>query len=1203
MICPLFVTIDFSPNITLPIHAQAVFTQSTTVQTALTSQTGSACQSPSLADQSLVTLQPSSTNSTITGSILPRVRNKIAKQLSQSVPEAYTLHMQVVFRIRNPDQFARCAAAIADPSSAEYGHFLNATTLQPYLPTPGQKLSVVSFFTNKGFVVKQGASPLVMELSSSAKNVRQVLGAPIALFNDGNETFYASDADPVLPANLASLVQAILGLDNATRIRTSSAPASVNHPCVGPYCPQGLQIGYSFSSLYTSGYDGTGQKVAVVIGQDDSDPQSAMNTFSSEFGLSQTTLTILYPHGSSTPEQGFEGDLDVQSIHSVAPGAQIVLVHDNDFFSAIDYIATNHVAAIVSNSWVAGVTSDFCDTGFSSSSIQALDQRLAVDAAQGLTMLFASGDWSAKPDGVHFCTHFPASDPNVLAIGGTDLTLTGCGTFTCTGYGTEDGWSDSGGGYSGSFAEPSWQTSTIGTKPGRAVPDVSMLGGSPGIHVYHSQLGWGGWTGTSLSTPLWAGFLAIVLQMRNGHQFGNIAPWIFQIGSTSSYASEFHDITVGSNGYSAGSGWDPVTGWGTPIGSQLASALAKPTVSTDKTIYAQLEVIQFSGVRFTPGGSVQTCLSTDNDGSLLCVGQSNADGQGRVAGTMQVGTNIPAGPQKFMGKDISMGTYSDAIQLTITSSQLTMTVRYSVVGGGAGYSAPMFNYVQYGTSKAQVLTASPLGIKVDSDSSWSVTPNPLVGSSSLERWYSSQSLNGAALTTTIVFTFYHQYAQTLSYSVSEGSGYSAPSFAAKQNGASVAQTLTGSATGYWFDVGYSWSLTPNPLSGSGSSERWYSSQQLSGTVSATTIVFMFYHQYSETLSYSVSGGGSGYSVPTFTANRNGASTPQSLTTTATGYWFDGGSSWSATTNPLSGSGTSEQWITTQTTSGMLSSAQAIVFTYQHQYYLTTQVSPSGGGSVSVPSGWQNAGITVPITATPSTDYAFYYWGLDGTNVGNNPSLSVAMNSAHGLTAFFLGSSSISLGLSSGSIDLGSLVILSGAITPTQPAGMTVSLGYSLDGSAWNTFIVTRTDDSGSYSVAWCPPHPNTYQIKASWSGNANYVGSTSSASSLSVTGTPPPRVMLLVTGPPSAIRGSTTSFDVLVTNPGDSLVTTTLYIEVTGPGGYEYFDTLQVSVAAGSMRRFQFTWQPPSASGTYQVMVGLIPPRPTSIGQTQITVT
>jgi hypothetical protein len=147
-----------------------------------------------------------------------------------------------------------------------------------------------------------------------------------------------------------------------------------------------------------------------------------------------------------------------------------------------------------------------------------------------------------------------------------------------------------------------------------------------------------------------------------------------------------------------------------------------------------------------------------------------------------------------------------------------------------------------------------------------------------------------------------------------------------------------------------------------------------------------------------------------------------------------------------------------------------------------------------------------------------------------------------------------------------------------------------------------TDGSGGYSLAWYPPYPNSYQVRASWNGNANYAGATSSAGALSVTGTTPPQVMLLVTGPPSVARGGAATFDLLVTNPGSSL-TTTLYIEVTGPGGYEYFDVLQVSVADGSTGRYQFSWEAPSTSGTYQVLVGLIPPKPASISQTQMTVT
>ncbi len=127
----------------------------------------------------------------------------------------------------------------------------------------------------------------------------------------------------------------------------------------------------------------------------------------------------------------------------------------------------------------------------------------------------------------------------------------------------------------------------------------------------------------------------------------------------------------------------------------------------------------------------------------------------------------------------------------------------------------------------------------------------------------------------------------------------------------------------------------------------------SGTVSVPAITMSTPHsvsdaaqtQYQLTLSYSVSDGGSGYSAPSFTANQFGSPYGQTLTTSATGYWFDAGSSWTET-NPLEGSGGTERWQTNQAVSGSVSSAQTLAFVYYHQYQVTFAVSPSGSGSTS-----------------------------------------------------------------------------------------------------------------------------------------------------------------------------------------------------------------------------------------------------------------
>jgi hypothetical protein len=183
-----------------------------------------------------------------------------------------------------------------------------------------------------------------------------------------------------------------------------------------------------------------------------------------------------------------------------------------------------------------------------------------------------------------------------------------------------------------------------------------------------------------------------------------------------------------------------------------------------------------------------------------------------------------------------------------------MTVSYSVSGGGSP-PAPNFNYVSGGITQSLTLTTAPFDAQVDGGSSWYVTPNPLTGSSLRERWYCNQPLAGTASTTMIVFVFYHQYSQRLSYSVSSGLGYSAPEYSALSFGTPTVWTLPTMATRFWFDAGSAWSTT-NPLSGSSSEERWFTSQLTSGTISGPeTHAFTYQHQYFLRMRVSPSGHG------------------------------------------------------------------------------------------------------------------------------------------------------------------------------------------------------------------------------------------------------------------------------------------------------------------------------------------------------------
>jgi hypothetical protein len=318
---------------------------------------------------------------------------------------------------------------------------------------------------------------------------------------------------------------------------------------------------------------------------------------------------------------------------------------------------------------------------------------------------------------------------------------------------------------------------------------------------------------------------------------------------------------------------------------------------------------------------------------------------------------------------------------------------------------------------------------------------------------------------------------TVSYGVVGGSGSStAPTLNYMQGGVAETFTLTTSAVNITADYGSSWSVTPNPLGGSGGSERWQSSEPLSGTVSNQTILFTFYHQYLESLSYNVEGGGSGYSAPVFTAYQFGSPVPQTLTITPAIYWYDSGSSWSVT-NPLTGS-SSEQWAASQSTSGSVSSSQSLVFSYQHQYLLTMQASPSGAGSTvpALGSSWQSAESILPISESPSSGQTFSSWvgAGPGSYTGPSSSAAITMNGAITEVASFttltgtVNSPVITLNPSSGQV--GTTVAVSGSGFLATDVACSVS-GYpattttcTVSGGILSATFAVANAPSGQYTI-------------------------------------------------------------------------------------------------------------------------------------------
>ena len=343
-------------------------------------------------------------------------------------------------------------------------------------------------------------------------------------------------------------------------------------------------------------------------------------------------------------------------------------------------------------------------------------------------------------------------------------------------------------------------------------------------------------------------------------------------------------------------------------------------------------------------------------------------------------------------------------QVVTYYNQYSFALSYSISGGGSP-ATPTLISTQFGASYAPTLTISATTYWLDSGQSWSVT-NPLGGSNSTEQWavqMASGTVSSSSPTTaggSFVFTFYNQYGFILSYLITGGGSPTAPTLTSTQAGSVHTSALTGSPVTYWLDSSASWSLT-NPLGGSGSSERWDTSQTVSGTVGGTvTTAFTYYNQYMYTLSYSIAYGGSGYLAPTLASTQFGGSYTLTLTTSGTGYWLDQSAACSVT-NPLPGSGSSERWDAA-TACPTVNASRTVVFTYLHQYYFDSLSNSVLGGSIRNVTQWYSVGARVTLSATASGGWRFMFWRGTGSGSynGTEPAPPIIVDGPANETAIF-----------------------------------------------------------------------------------------------------------------------------------------------------------------------------------------------------------
>lgn len=615
---------------------------------------------------------------------------------SSALKGSASANSSVGFRVylgwRNESAVEALAKAVSNPSSRSYGHYLTPQQFrQRFAPSQSDVNAVKAWLRSQGFQV--GYVPQnnhYVEAEGTVAQANAAFGVTLNEYRYKGMTLRAPASALTVPSSVAGVVESVVGLDeSAALVRPDSsspnAPPSFGFRNAGPfstywadnlgtflgetypwvpkgYTPPMLRGAYGTAGSVAAGLDGSGQTVAIIDAYASPtifpDAQNYSLLHDSGHVLTRSQFQQLVapgifnrPQNKRQDPQGWYGEetLDVEAVHAMAPGANILFVgapnNYQDLDAALNHVVDRHLANIVTNSY--GWTGEALPPGF----IKPVEQTIEQGAAEGIGIYFSSGDSGDESllNGIAPTADWPASSPFVTAVGGTSL-----GVGVGNSYVGETGWSTvrerlqysngspvswsspvftggGGGGPSHIFPAP-WYQAGVSTDNGmRTTPDISMVGDpNTGFLVGQTQFFPdgscpGGGTvcygeyrigGTSVSSPLFAGVMALVDQQRENNSlpplgFANPAiyaayaqhngslhdvqgttiggyHWVFRNDFFNTLNTSDTDPLIAPNGIitskrtlgyqgqfiKTGPGYDDMTGVGTPDGTTFLDTVA-----------------------------------------------------------------------------------------------------------------------------------------------------------------------------------------------------------------------------------------------------------------------------------------------------------------------------------------------------------------------------------------------------------------------------------------------------------------------------------------------------------------------------------------------------------------------------------------------------------------------------------------------------
>jgi kumamolisin len=649
--------------------------------------------------------------SLLTRHVREAVLNGRAQPLGR-LPANQTLQLDLVLPLRDQAGLDTFLSELYDPSSASYRHFLTPQEFTArFGPTQADYDAVVSYANSHGLTVVGGSRDgLEVQVKGPVSAIETAFH--IELWNyrhpTENRSFYSPSREPSV--DLPFQLWHISGLDNYSiphpmLVKRGDYAAAhgidvkdvVSHATTGSG-PSASFLGSDMRAAYYGGtaLTGAGQNLGLFefLGTDLAD----LTTYYTNVGQTNSVpITLLSTDGTSTScvdtRAGGECDdteqtLDMTQALGMAPGLASLVVYIGSTDTAIISAMTTHSPL---------PTTIGCSWGWTPADPSTLNPFFQKMAAQGQNFFSASGDsstWSASNEA------WPADNAFVVSVGGTDLTTASAGGA----WRSETAWTDSGGGISpDSIAIPAWQqlsgvinSSNRGSTTLRNGPDVSANANftfytcADQTTCLANEFG-----GTSFAAPMWAGYIALANQQlaETGQPaIGFLNPAIYAQNITSAYTTDFHDITSGTSGsFSAVTGYDLVTGWGSPNGQNLINALA-PT-ATSPTFSLTASPGSVTVLQGASGASTITSTALDGFSSAVAL---TASGQ-------PTGVTVSFSPTSITGSGSS--TLTMAVASTTVAGVYTITVTGS--GGGITKTATVSLTVTAPGSGAFTISVSP----------------------------------------------------------------------------------------------------------------------------------------------------------------------------------------------------------------------------------------------------------------------------------------------------------------------------------------------------------------------------------------------------------------------------------------------------------------------------------------------------------------